>query len=351
MGLKNIFPQDKLKILQDLLKNSSRIVVTGHMRPDGDAIGSCLGLCHMLKMQGKDAVVILPDRAPESLQFLPGASEIVVYTQHEEYTKRILGESDLIIMCDFNTATRQGNLAPSVQASPAKRVVIDHHCNPDLQSMVEFSYPEMSSTCELMFRLIAALGYYSEMDEITATCILTGMITDTQNFTVNISDPDTFEIMIKLLEKGAEKERIVYEALKATSYNALRLNSFAISERLEIFPSHRSCIITLSKGDLEKFNYRKGDTEGLVNEPLRIRGIIYSIFLREDEDCIKISMRSRYNFPVGKICSEQFGGGGHIQAAGAEYDGSLEECRKKMISVMKEYDQYLPSKLEKLDIK
>lgn len=351
MGLKNIFNQEKLKDFQELLKESERIVVTCHMRPDGDAIGSSLGLYHLLKSFGKDVSVILPDRAPESLMFLPGISEVVIYTQHEEYARRLLSETDLIVMCDFNTAKRQGNMAPAVQGSSATKVMIDHHCNPDMECRIVFSYPEMSSTCELMFRLIAALGYYSEMNLESATCLLTGLITDTQNFTVNISDPETYDIMIRLLEKGADKERIIYEAVKSISYNALRLNCYAVSERLEIFPAHRCALITLSKEDLEKFHYKKGDTEGLVNEPLRIRGIVYSVFLREDNDCIKVSMRSRYNFPVGEICREVFDGGGHVQAAGAEYYGTLADCRDKMMKAMRDYDRYLPSKLEKIELK
>ena len=351
MGLKNIFPQEKIKTLHTLLDESERIVITCHMRPDGDAIGSSLGLYHILRGLGKDATVIIPDRVPDSLCFLPGVNEIAVYTMHEDYCRRLLNEADLVLMCDFNTSTRQGNLGPLVEASPARKVLIDHHRYPDADCTVEFSYPDMSSTCELVFRLIAALGLYSEMNLDAATCLLTGLLTDTQNLSVNIKDPETYDILIKLIEKGADKERIVYEALKSISYNALRLNCYAVSEKLQIFAAHRCALIALTKEDLDRFNYKKGDTEGLVNEPLRIRGIIYSVFLREDSDCIKVSMRSRLGFPVGDICRDVYDGGGHIMAAGAEFNGTMEECIERLKKAMPDYDRYLPRKLDKLELK
>lgn len=351
MGLKTIFPIEKVRKFESLLDESERIVLTCHMRPDGDAIGSSLGLYHLLKGMGKDAMVVLPDRIPESLSFLPGTQEMAVFTLHEEYSRRLLAEADLLIMLDFNTMTRQGRLGPVAAASPARKVLIDHHRFPDLGCELEFSYPEMSSTCELAFRLIAAAGLYENLDLPAATCLLTGLITDTQNFTVNVNSPEVYEIMMHLLEKGADKEQIIYEAVKSTSYNALRLNSFAISERLEILPAHRSALICLDKKDLKEFGYNKGDTEGLVNEPLRIRGIVSSIFLREDDDCIKVSMRSRLGYPVGKICREVFDGGGHDMAAGAEFEGSLEDCRQLIIDHLGDYDQYLPKKLDKLELK
>ncbi|MDE6836559.1 MAG: bifunctional oligoribonuclease/PAP phosphatase NrnA, partial [Muribaculaceae bacterium] len=148
---------------------------------------------------------------------------------------------------------------------------------------------------------------------------------------------------------GADKEKIIQECVKACSYESLRLKSFAISEKMEVFARHRGILISLSKEDLERFHYEKGDTEGLVNMPLDIRGIVFSIFIREDAEQIKISARSKYDFPVSKICSDLFGGGGHIQAAGAEFKGSLEECRRMIIEALPKYDSYLPSHLERID--
>ncbi|MDE7412529.1 MAG: bifunctional oligoribonuclease/PAP phosphatase NrnA [Muribaculaceae bacterium] len=347
--MRKILDPGKVRLLEKMIKESVRIVLTCHVHPDGDAIGSTLGLWHILKSIGKEATVVVPDMLPKSLRFLPGAGEIAVYTRHDPYCTRLVDEADLIVCCDFNTASRQDHLAPLIQGSSAKKVLIDHHEDPDIPCELMFSFPKMSSTCELVFRVIAALGLYDEIDKDCATCILCGIITDTQNFTVNCPDPEIYEVLMRLLERGADKNRIVDECVKACSYDSLRLKSFAISERMEVFPSHRAVITYLSKEDLRRFNYEKGDSEGLVNMPLNIRGIVYSIFLREDDDQIKVSARSKYDFPVSRICADLFGGGGHIQAAGGEYKGSLHDCRKILVDSLSDYDSFLPQRIEKID--
>ncbi len=349
--MKNIFDSDDIKEFRKLLDSSERIVLTCHMRPDGDAVGSTLGLYHLLKSFGKEVNVVIPDRVPRSLTFLPGVKDIAVFTQYDPYCSRLVDEAQLIIMCDFNTAKRQGDLAPVIQNAKCAKVLIDHHREPDIPCDVTFSFPESSSTCELVFRLIAACGFYNDLDRDGAMAILTGLITDTQNFTVNCGDPEVYEIMMRLLEKGADKKTIVDEAIKSTSYDALMLNSFALLERTRIFPKSRCALVVLSKEDLKKFNYQKGDTEGLVNMPLNIRGIVYSVFMREDADCIKVSTRSKFDFPVCNVCKDLFNGGGHLMAAGGEFYGSLQECVDLFVEHMSDYVRFLPDKLDKLEYK
>lgn len=350
-GMKNIFSSESISEFKTLIERSDKIVLTCHMRPDGDAIGSTLGLCHLLKKLGKNAVVVIPDRAPRSLWFLPGIKEIAVYSQYDPYCTRLVGEAELIIMCDFNTPSRQGELAGIIQEAQCKKVLIDHHLEPDVKCDVCFSRPEMSSTCELAFRIIAACGLYSDIDKDAATCLLTGLITDTQNFTVNCNNPEIYEILMRLLEKEVDKKRIIDEALKSTSVNALKLNSFALLNRMRVFESERCALTVLSKEDLASFNYQKGDTEGLVNMPLGIRGLVYSVFMREDADCIKVSTRSKFDFPVSQICKDLFNGGGHLMAAGGEFYGSLEECVRLFENHIGDYTKFLPKKLERLEIK
>lgn len=349
--MKNIFDSDDIKEFRKLLDSSERIVLTCHMRPDGDAVGSTLGLYHLLKSFGKEVNVVIPDRVPRSLTFLPGVKDIAVFTQYDPYCSRLVDEAQLIIMCDFNTAKRQGDLAPVIQNAKCAKVLIDHHREPDIPCDVTFSFPESSSTCELVFRLIAACGFYNDLDRYGAMAILTGLITDTQNFTVNCGDPEVYEIMMRLLEKGADKKTIVDEAIKSTSYDALMLNSFALLERTRISQKSRCALVVLSKEDLKKFNYQKGDTEGLVNMPLNIRGIVYSVFMREDADCIKVSTRSKFDFPVCNVCKDLFNGGGHLMAAGGEFYGSLQECVDLFVEHMSDYDRFLPDKLDKLEYK
>lgn len=348
--MNDFLEKNDIKKFISLLDKSERIVLTCHVHPDGDAIGSTLGLMHLLRELGKHATVVVPDTPPRSLRFLPDFNEIAVYTRHDPYCSRLIEESDLIICCDFNNISRQDHLAPLIGNAKSPKVLIDHHEEPDINCELQFSYPEMSSTCELVFRIIAACGFYSDLNRNSATCLLAGLITDTQNFTVNCRNNDVYEILAKLMDKGADKRRIIEECIKACSYWSLRLKSYALSEKLEIFPSHRCCLITLSKEELENHHYEKGDTEGLVNDPLNIRGMVYSIFMREDPDCIKVSCRSKYEFPVSQICKDLFNGGGHRMAAGGEFHGSLEECREIFIQNIKNYDIFIPKKLEKLEI-
>lgn len=335
-----IIDSRKAKELKKVLDGSDRVVLTCHVRPDGDAIGSTLGLWHLLRSLGKDPTVIVPDKAPVNLSFLPGFKEIAVYTNHKEFCEKTVENADLIICCDFNTPSRQDTLSPLIQEATCTKVLIDHHTEPDEFADITFSYPKMSSTCELVFRIIAAMGIYEKVDKECATCLLTGIITDTRNFTVNINYPDIYDILMRLISKDVDTNWIVKEALNTRSLNSLKLEAYAIANKMEIFPEHKCALITLDQEELKKYSYEKGDTEGLVNKPLEVRGMIYSIFLREDPDCVKISARSCEDFPVSEIC-KQFGGGGHIQAAGAEYHGALEDCRKKLIEIMPEYDKYL----------
>ncbi|MCH5234036.1 MAG: bifunctional oligoribonuclease/PAP phosphatase NrnA [Muribaculaceae bacterium] len=336
-----LIDHNKAKDFLQLLKDNERIVLTCHVRPDGDAIGSTLGLWHLLRTMGKEATVIVPDKAPVSLSFLPGFKEIGVYTSHKDFCEKTVDEAQLIICCDFNVPCRQDSLAPVIQGSHCKKVLIDHHTEPGNFTDLIFSYPKMSSTCELVFRIIAAMGLYDKVDKDCATCLLTGIITDTRNFTVNINNPDIYDILMRLLEKDVDKDRIVKEALNTRSLNSLRLEAYALSQKMEIFPEHKCALITLDQEDLKKYSYERGDTEGLVNRPLEIRGMIYSIFMREDPDCVKISARSCQDFPVSEICKTLYGGGGHIQAAGGEFHGSLEDCKKKFLDHIKDFDKYL----------
>lgn len=348
--MRKILDKDSVEELGKLLAQSDKIVLTCHVNPDGDALGSTLGWWHLLRSLGKNPTVIVPDQPPRSLRFLPGFKDIAIYTRHDPYCTHLVEECDLIICCDFNEPKRQDHLAPLIQEATAPKVLIDHHEGPDMDCQIIFSFPKMSSTCELVFRIIAALGYYNELNLDAATCLLTGIITDTRNFTVSCSDPEIYDILKLLLEKGCNKKLIVEEALDSCRYDSLRLQAFALYERMELFAEHHCALITLSKSDLEQFHYERGDSEGLVNQPLRVKGIIYSVFMREDANQIKISARSKKDFPVRDICKDLWQGGGHIQAAGAEFKGSLQDCRQMFVDSLKNYDHKLPRHVEDIDI-
>lgn len=334
---------------RSMIEGSKNIVLTCHVRPDGDAMGSTLGLMHLFRKLGKNVDVVTPDAPPRQLSFLPGIKEVSVYSRHEEYCKRMIGDSDLVVCCDFNKPSRQDSLAPVIEDCKAPKVLIDHHLDPDDFVALMFSYPAMSSTCELCVRVIAAMGLFGDVDRDGATCFLTGLITDTRNFTVNCRSVDIYEILTLLMEKGADKTMIIKEALERQSLWAMKLQAYALAEKMEVSDELHGALITLDAGELKRFHYEKGDTEGLVNEPLRIRGVYFCFFLREDEDCIKVSARSIGSYPVSEICEKLFGGGGHLNASGAEFHGSLEECRKILLEGLPSFKHYLPAKLQKIE--
>ena len=330
----------------DYIDKSKKIVLTCHVRPDGDALGSTLGFMHLLSSLGKEARIVVPDQPPKTLAQMPGFKNIAVYTKYDPYCSRIVSEADLIICCDFNKPSRQDQMAHLIQEAQCTKVLVDHHQDPDNFCDLTFSYPDMSSTCELAFRIIAAMGLYNDIDKPCATCLLTGIITDTRNFSVNTKNPDIYEILMRLIERGADKDRIVKEALLTRSLASVKIHAYAIYECMEILDDHHAAIITLDKETLKRFHYEKGDTEGLVNVPLEIRGMVSSFFLREDSDYIRVSARSEGAFPVSKVCEDLFGGGGHLNAAGGEFVGSLDECKRILKEALPNYDIYLPKKEE-----
>ncbi len=339
----------KVDKFDKLLEGASSIVLTCHVRPDGDAVGSTLGWLHVLEVLGKSVTVVVPDNAPRTLSFLPGFDSMAVFTRHEEYCEKLFRDADLVICCDFNQPSRLDRMKHLLEGCSCPKVLIDHHVEPDPFADVISSFPDMSSTCELSFRVMAELGLYSSIKLDAGTCLLTGMITDTKNFTVNCKSPDIYEILQRLLEKGCDKNRIVRLALMEKSYGALMLEAYALSNKMEIFPEFHGSIICLDKEECEIFHYEKGDTEGIVNRPTEIRGVTFSFFLREDSDCIKVSARSVMDFPVNEMCKDLFGGGGHVMAAGAEFYGSLQDCRKLLIESFPKYSHYLKGRSEKLD--
>lgn len=335
-------PQD-IKELRRLIGEAKNIVLTCHVRPDGDAVGSTMGFAHLLNSLGKHAIVVTPDQPPRSLNFLPGMKDLVPATKYPEYASKLVDNADLIICCDFNDPSRLDAFASVLEKAKCPKIMVDHHESPSQFCDLTFSYPTMSSASELVFRLIAALGLYSDMNLESSTCICTGLITDTRNFSVNCSNPETYEILIRLLEKGVDKPFIVREALESQSYDSLRLQAYALDKKMEIMTRHHGAVITLSIDEQKKYGYERGDCEGLVNIPLRVRGVLYSFLLREESGMVKISARSVNGFPVNRICSKYFNGGGHIMAAGGEYregDGHdrLKRCYDLLIKAMEEFD-------------
>lgn len=337
--INRVIKEELLNQLKQLLEGARRVVITCHMSPDGDALGSSLGLMHVLRNWGKHAKVITPDMPPVSLQFLPGIKEVVVYTRQEQQVKRLVHEADLIICLDFNALYRVDRLAPVIAESQAKKVLIDHHLDPEQFTDLCISYPEMSSTCELLFGAIYFMDLMKYMDNNSATCIYTGMMTDTGNFTYNSNNSNIYLIIAELLKFGVDKDYIYNVAMNTFSADRLRLMGYALCDKMELFTEVGGALIELTRPELQEFNYQKGDTESLVNRPLAIPGIFWSIFLRDDVDYIKVSARSQGDFAVNTYCEQYFSGGGHKNAAGGEFRGSMEEARKLVLKIVESLKQ------------
>ncbi len=320
--------------LRALIETSGNVVITAHMSPDGDAMGSSLALYHVLRSLGKTATVVVPDDVTKQLSFLPGFRDVVVYCRNKAAATEIVANAGLIFCLDYNDMARIDLLAPAVEASAAKKVMIDHHLYPSDQCDITVSSPEHSSTCMLLFEVLTVIGLADKIGADAANCILTGMMTDTGNFSYNANDPDIYPIVGELIRKGADKNKLNKLLFDTFSESHLRINAYAIYKKMKIFKEYGAALITLTRDELNIHHYSRGDTEGLVNRPLAIPGIVYSVFLREEERYIKVSMRSVGDFPCDEICSKYFNGGGHQNAAGGEFPGSMEQAVEVLKSIL-----------------
>lgn len=334
--------QSAMRKLRRMLDSVRRVSIVCHMSPDGDALGSSLALAHVLTAMGKSVRVVTPDMPPRNLMFLPGASSIIITSQIPDVAERTLAQAELVFCLDFNDLRRIDRLGRYVEASSARRITIDHHLDFNMPGDLAISDPSSSSTCALLYHVLAAAGLEELIDTDAATCLYTGMMTDTGNFSYNSNSPDLYLIIARLLTRGIDKDEIYRRAWNESTESRIRLCGYALSEKMALHRNHRAAVITLSLDELKERGYSRGDTESLVNQPLAIPGIEYSIFLREDRtDFVKVSMRSVGSFPVNRLCAEHFGGGGHLNASGGEFHGSLTDCVAVVESIMPQYDSLL----------
>ena len=330
--LNNIITEEQQEQLVKLIKESDTIVCTCHQNPDGDALGSCLAWADVLKTAfGKEPQVFVPDQYPDYLQWLPNSEKIIRYDKHREGCDFVLAHADLIFCLDFNAASRTAEMEQALCSSPAKKVLIDHHLNPTVDAAICISHPDASSTCELVFRLVWQLGLYDQLTKHFAVPVYCGMMTDTGGFTYNSCDPDIFFIISQLLTKHINKDKIYRYVYHNFSENRLRLTGFVMYQRLVVDPKHHASYFTITRDDMRRFHFMKGDAEGLVNMPLQIKGHKLSISLREDtekDNLIWVSLRSVDQFPCNEMAARFFNGGGHLNASGGRLYCSLDDAVK-----------------------
>jgi phosphoesterase RecJ-like protein len=340
MKTKKITDENVEKV-RELIESNDKIVIVTHLSPDGDALGASLGLYHFLDAIEKDVNVVVPNAFPAFLSWASGSKEIVFFDKYPEFAAQLIEDAELIFCLDFNILKRLGDMSALVEKSSAEKVLIDHHLHPDDFCRVVISHPEVSSTGELIFRLICRMGAFDMINKHCAENIYMGMMTDTGAFVYNSNDPDVYFIISQLLGKGIDKDQIYRRVYCDYSENRVRLTGFAVTERMKIYPEYKTAVIYLSLEDLKNHRYKNGDTEGIVNIPLSIHDIVFSVFIREDKDKIKLSFRSVGNFPANLPATEHFGGGGHLNAAGGDFQGSLADAVKRIEEILPLYKHFL----------
>ena len=279
--LTKVIEQAKIDHFTKWFERADKIVIVSHVSPDGDAIGSSLGLAQFLDSQDKTVNVIVPNAFPDFLKWMPGSKDILLYDRYKEFADKLINEADIICCLDFNSLKRIEEMADSVATSPARKILIDHHLYPEDFCRIVISHPEISSTSELVFRLICRMGYFSDISREGAECIYTGMMTDTGGFTYNSNNREIYFIISELLSKGIDKDDIYRKVYNTYSESRLRLMGYVLSN-MKVYREYNSALISLTKEEQGKFDYIKGDSEGFVNIPLSIKNVRFSCFLRED---------------------------------------------------------------------
>lgn len=331
------------KELSKLFSSSDNILLICHINPDGDAIGSQLALFHYLTNSGRNVQMISPNNLQEFLKWLPGSDLINIFIRQRDHCKTIIEKSDLIILLDFNQPERLGEIMDLLLNSGAKKVIIDHHLNPKAFADITISDPSKCSTSELVYELLACLSNKPFMTRAIAEALYVGIITDTGNFEYGNYSGKTLRIVADILDAGIERDRILGLVYSNFSEDRMKFQGFALYKRMVLLPEYQTAYIYLTRNDLVSFNNVKGDTEGFVNMPLSIRGIRFAALFIEKDNFIKLSFRSKGNFPVNEFAAEFFSGGGHLNASGGEYKDTLKNTIEYFLKVLREnFTRYNP---------
>lgn len=323
------------------LKNKNNIIIFTHRNPDGDALGAALGLYHFLKMQKKDVRVISPNAYPEFLHWLPGDEEIIQFNKQKTFAKDIISGAEIIFHLDFNALSRIGELEKLVlNNKESVKILIDHHPDPEPFADIEISETSVSSTAELVYYLIRLLDRKSLKNKDICTCLFTGIMTDTGCFSFNSSLPSTWEVVADLLRSGINKDRIFDRVYNNFSAPRMKLLGFSLDQKMTVLPEYHTAYISLSREEMKMYDFQTGDSEGFVNYPLSIKGILFSVLFLEKEKYVKLSLRSRGEFPVNDFARRYFNGGGHRNAAGGE-------CKLSLQETLTRFEQLLPDFVSK----
>lgn len=330
------------KIIENLLASPQKIVIVGHKNPDGDAVGSCLGLSFFLNSLGHKTTVVMPNDFPDFLKWLPGVEDIVIFEKDTKNTIKKIEAAKVVFTLDFNSLDRIGDLQPILENCSAKFMMIDHHQQPANYAIATYSDVAMSSTSEMVYHFMEALGKTENLSKEIAINLYTGIMTDTGSFRYSSTSPTTLRVAAKLMETGAETAIIHQNIYDTNSPDRMKLLGVAL-KNLHILPELKTAYITLTQKELDKCNFKKGDTEGFVNYALSVSGVVFAVIFIENkqEDIVKISLRSKGDFSVNDFARNHYSGGGHINAAGGKSSQNLNKTINEFISILPQYKQEL----------
>ncbi|KIA86269.1 bifunctional oligoribonuclease/PAP phosphatase NrnA [Flavobacterium sp. AED] len=319
-----------IQAIQLLLSTPKKIAIIPHRGPDGDAMGSTLGLYHFLLKNNHHPVVVSPNEFPDFLAWMPGSETVKIYEKDKENCTKILEDAEVVFTLDFNALHRTGEMENVLEKLTVPFIMIDHHQKPDDYATFTYSDTSFGSTCEMLYNFILFLGKKEDIDKTIGTCIYTGILTDSGSFRFPKTTGNTHRIVAELIDLGVENTEIPTLLFDNSSYGRLQLLGRAL-QNMKVITEHKTAYTTLTQDELNAFDYVKGDTEGIVNYGLSIKGILFTaIFIEnKEEKIIKISFRSQGDFDVNQFARDHFHGGGHRNAAGGKSEVSMEETIKK----------------------
>ncbi|WP_343632193.1 bifunctional oligoribonuclease/PAP phosphatase NrnA [Fluviicola sp.] len=329
---------DASQKIKEFVDQAQSIVITSHKSPDGDSIGSSLAVYHILKKWGKQVQIVHPDPAPEFLHWVTGREQIVDFETKAEQAVSILQTADLIFCLDYNEPSRVGDqMQEYLMASKATKVMIDHHLHPADFCQAVISETSACSTCELVYKWMEEIDHLDDLNETSGTCIYLGIMTDTGSFRFPSVSAATHEIVADLIRKGVKHYLIHENVYDTNTVDRIKLRGYALSEKLVCLNDIHVAYASLSEEELRKYNYQKGDTEGLVNQILGIQGIKMAVLFVEKDGKVKISFRAKGDYFVNELAKTHFDGGGHAYASGGASTESLEKTIEKFVTFVKDF--------------
>ena len=337
--------ESSIRYLKQLLDEKTDVLITTHYNPDGDAIGSSLALYHFLSTQGIQATVLIPNELPSFLQWLPGIEQAVIYSANPDQGNAIIASADLIFSMDYNLLNRVKLFTDELRASDAKRIIIDHHIQPENAFDLVFSVTAVSSTAELLYQIIEEAGFANSITKEMSECLFVGIMTDTGSFSYACNRPETFQITANLIKAGLDVERIHRKVYDTYSESRMRLLGYCLGSNMKVLPEFATAYIWLTKEDLANYDYQQGDTEGVVNYALSIQNVAVAALFSERGDRIRVSLRSKGEFSVNEFARKHFNGGGHRNAAGGDILMTMPETLAWFESLLPAYSDEIQSSL------